>query len=87
MRIVSRPGLLLAVAIGVVALAGSGAGASSRCDKEAGNDCRDTNPGTVDAGTATSTGAKKPTSGATNVKTPRDAQSGQARGRRVHSPQ
>lgn len=80
-------GFALGMAMALALIPTVPAAGAARCDKEAGNDCRDMNPGTVDTGTASSAGTKKTTSGATNVKTPRDTLSGQTRGRRVHTPQ
>ena len=68
---------LFAFAVGLMtAIAASGsAAASMRCDKD-GKNCRDTNAGTVNAAAS----AKQ------KVKSPREASSGMATGRRTYKP-
>ena len=67
---------LFVLALGLAIVAGGPAvAASKRCDKNS-KDCRDMNAGT----------AKTATTAKHTIKSPRDAASGQATGKRMHKP-
>jgi hypothetical protein len=70
------PILIGIAACGLILVPSGFSDATARCAKESAGDCRDTNAGTA----RVAKGAKH------TIKSPRDAASGQATGKRTHKP-